>query len=152
MQLEDFEKQGKSEWISKESVSTVLGDLHLELNVHDRAGPPDEAMLKLADELRSFAQAHAELVVDSIYAHYRDAEDGDRLAFWDVPGGLGRDEILSQVESVTLCVSRDCDAEERPYEAYVHVSPNWDLEHDLHLRYANGQLSEFDPMSGEMHA
>lgn len=151
MQLDEFEKEGKDEWISKEPLSSVLGDLHVALNINDRAGPPDEAMLKLADELLNLAQTHAELVVDSIYAHYRDAEEGNRLAFWDVPGGLSRDEILSQVESVTLCVSRDRDAE-RAYEPYIHVSPNWDLEHDLHLRYANGYLTEFDPMGGEMHA
>lgn len=150
MQLDDFEKQSHDGWTSREAVSTILGELFVALNINDRVGPPDDTMLTLADDLVSFAQTHGELIVDSIYAHYRVAEEGDQLDFWDVPSGLSRDEILSQVESVTLSVSRDRDAE-KPYEAYVLVSPKWDLEHDLYLRRANGQLTEFDPMAGEMH-
>jgi len=148
MKLEDFEKQRRDEWKSTESVPTLVGDLYVELDIHDRAGPPDEAMIKLANELVGLAKTHGDLLLDSIYDHYRNAEESGHLEFWDVPSGLDRDKVLSEVESVTLSVSRDRDAE-RPYDAYIHVVPNWEQEHNLFLRYVNGQFAEFDPMAGE---
>ena len=81
MQLDDFEKQRRDEWKSKEPVGTVIGDLVIELNLNDRSGPPDEAMLKLATELVEIAQTHGKLLLDSIYAHYRNAEESGHLEF-----------------------------------------------------------------------
>ena len=150
MRLEDFDKQGKDEWTSKESVSTILGELPVALNIHDRAGPPDETMLKLAAELVAFAKAHGDSILDAIYAHYREAEENDNLDVWDVPGDLNREQILSEVQHVSLSVSRDKDAK-KPYASYIYVIPNWEEEHALYLRSVDGKLVEFDPMAGEMH-
>jgi hypothetical protein len=148
MQLEDFEEQSKGEWKSKKPLATVLGDVFVELNIYDQSGPPDGPMLKLANELVGIAQAHGELLLDAIYAHYRDAEESGHLEFWDVPNDLPRDKVLSEVESVTLSVSRDSESERR-YDSCIHVVPNWELEHNLFLRYVDGQFVMFDPMAGE---
>lgn len=150
MKLEDFEKESRDEWKSKEPVTTVVGDLFVELSINDRAGPPDEAMLKLADELVRFVQTHGDLLLSSIYGHYCNAEESGHLDFWDVPKGLSREQVLSEVEHINLSVSRDKDAQ-RAYASYIYVIPNWEQEHALYLRCADGQLTQFDPMAGEMH-
>lgn len=150
MKLEDFEKESRYGWISKEPVTTAVGDLFVELNINDRAGPPDETMLKLADELAGFAQTHGDLLLSSIYDHYCNAEKSGHLDFWDVPKGLSREQVLSEVELIHLSVCRDKDAE-RAYASYIYFIPNWEQEHALYLRCADGQLTQFDPMAGEMH-
>lgn len=147
VQLEDFQQQPRDGysfdwWKSKEPVSTILGDLFVELNVLDRGGTPDETMVQLANELASRAQTHGESLLDSIYSHYRETM---KKVHSSVPTGLTRDEVLAEVESVDLCISRDSDAEPR-YDAYIQVVPYWELEHNLFLRYADGQFVEFDPM------
>ena len=58
-----------------------------------------------------------------------------------MPAGLTRDKVLSQVESIELCVQRDRD-EAPPYTATVYVNPKWDQEHKLHLLYRKGKIVE----------
>src|SRR5262245_11913869 len=99
---QDFRKQRRGpyafdRWRCKDRVATKLGDLAVELAVHDdSAEPPDDTMIAVAEELANFAQANGELLLDLIHGHYRYAEKEGWLEFWGVPAGLGRDDILSQ--------------------------------------------------------
>ena len=98
-------------------------------------------MIALAEELATFTRTNEEKLLDLIYGHYRYAEKQNWLEYWNVPAGLPREDVLSQVDSIALCVQRDRD-EERPYDAAVYVNPNWDQEHKLDLRYRNGRIVE----------
>ena len=107
-------------WRRPERVPTSLGDLPVELTTGDGEPPPDAAMAAAANEVAEFVATDGELVLDLIYGHYRYAEENDRLGFWNVPRGLRRDRVLSQVESVALTVRRGADG--RP-DAAVQFPP-----------------------------
>jgi hypothetical protein len=147
MRREDFRKQHRGpyafdRWRWKDRLTTKLGDLVVELSImDDDPTPPDDTMVTIADELASFAKANDEMLLDLIFGHYRYAEKEGWLEFWGVPRGLSRAEILSQVESIALCVQRDRE-EAIPYDAAVFVNPNWDKEHKLDLRYRKGKIVE----------
>lgn len=110
-------------------------------------GAPNRAMLELADKLAEYAKQHAEHILDLIYAHYRYAEANKWLDFWDVPAGLTRAEVMSEVESIALVVDSEL-------VATVYVNPHWDPEHKLDLLYEgsitamNGEA--FDLVDGNL--
>lgn len=124
-------------WQWPERVPTRLGDLTVELTTSDGEPPPDAAMAEAAGELAEFAAANGDLLLDLIYGHYRYAEENGWLAFWGVPRGRRRDQILSQVESIELTVRRG--ARGRP-DAAVFVNPLWDQEHKLDLNFRDGRI------------
>jgi hypothetical protein len=117
-----------------------LGELVLELStgVGD-AAPPDAEMFALAEELVAFVIGSGELLLDLIYGHYRYAEEREWLEYSGVPAGLGLDQILEQVNSVKLDVSRRSPGK---YDAGMLVNPKWDPEHKLDLTYRDGQIVE----------
>jgi hypothetical protein len=123
-------------WQWPERVPTKLGELIVELTTSN-GGRPDVAMASAASEIATFAAANGELLLDLIYGHYRYAEESNWLAFWKVPPGLGRDQVLSQVRSVELAVSRD---QHGQCDAWVYVNPKWDPEHKLDLNYRDGKI------------
>jgi hypothetical protein len=124
-------------WQWPERVPTQLGNLVVELSTSDGGPPPDDAMAAAAGELAEFAVANGGLLLDLIYSHYRYAEENGWLDFWGVPGGLPRNGVLSQVESIELSVRRGADG--RP-DAVVYVNPRWDEEHKLHLNFPDGRI------------
>jgi hypothetical protein len=141
MQPGEFELQDRGpyqfdRWQWRERVPTRLGHLPVELTIALDAPPPDAGMVAAANKLAEFAAANGDLLLDLIYGHYRYAEEGDWLEYWDVPPGLGRDRVLSQVESITLAVRRNAGQ----YDAGVFVDPRWDPEHKLDLSYSGGQI------------
>lgn len=135
-----------SPWLSNPVVHTTIGDLAVELQM-PAGGRPSEAMLELASRLAEYAKQHAEQILDLIYAHYRYAEANEWLDFWDVPAGLTRAQVMSEVDSVALVVDPEL-------VASVYVNPRWDPEHKLDLRYegtitaVNGEA--FDLVDGTL--
>ncbi len=97
-------------------------------------------MTAVAEELAAFAAANGELLLELIYGHYRYAEENDWLGFWRVPVGLGLNQVLAQVQSVTLEASRNVKKTPR-FTASVYVWPNWDQEHGLDMIYRDGKIA-----------
>lgn len=147
MRLQDFRKQRRGNydfdrWQWKKRVDTKLGQLVVELStLDDDPTPPDATMVALAQELTAFATARDDLLLDLIHGHYLYAEKKGWLEFWKVPAGVGREEVLSQVESIELSVQR-VPEEDGQYDALVYVRPKWDPEHALYLRYRKGKIVE----------
>jgi hypothetical protein len=138
MQLSDFKKQPRGPylfdtWLWDQSIETTIGTLPVELYC-DIDTLPSDAMISLANELAVFAETYSTLLLDIIYGHYRCAEARDWLRYWNVPAGLARSEVISQVESIILNVHADL-------FAGVHIDPHWDPEHKLSLTYA-GTITE----------
>lgn len=124
-------------WHWPERVPTELGELLVELTTGEDEPPPDSEMAEAASDLVAFSAAHGELLLDLIYGHYRYAEEDGWLEFWDVPPGLRRNQVLSQVQSIELTVRRGADGR---CEAAVYVNPLWDPEHKLDLAYQGGRI------------
>lgn len=124
-------------WHWPERVTTLLGNLLVEVSTDDGEPPPDEAMAAAAEELAAFAAANGDLLLDLIYGHYRYAEQNGWLSFWNVPRKLSRRRILSQVESVVLAIRR---GDNGVPDARVFVNPRWDPEHKLDLTYEGGRI------------
>jgi hypothetical protein len=142
LHVDGFERQDRGPylfdvWQWPERVKTALGDLVVELITSDDEPPPDVAMVVAASEVADYAIANGEYLLDLVYGHYRYAEEEEWLEFWGVPAGLGRDQVLSEVESATLSVRRDDDGMS---VAYVFVDPHWDPEHKLDLICENGRI------------
>lgn len=135
-----------SPWLSNPVVRTAIGDMAVNLQMLSGGGP-SKAMLELADRLAEYAKQHAEHILDLIYAHYRYAEANEWLDFWDVPAGLTRAEVMSEVESIALVVDSEL-------VFTVYVNPHWDPEHKLDLLYegsitaVNGEA--FDLVDGNL--
>ncbi|MEJ8857371.1 hypothetical protein WKW79_22555 [Variovorax robiniae] len=135
-----------SPWLSNPVVHTAVGDMAVELQMPS-GGRPSAEMLELASRLAEYAKQHAEHILDLIYAHYRYAEANQWLDFWDVPAGLTRAQVMSEVDSVALVVDPEL-------VASVYVNPHWDPEHKLDLLFegtitaVNGEA--FDLVDGTL--
>ena len=139
MTLSDFTKQPPGQypfgfWVANRAIPTPMGEftVELQMGIGDKA-PPDDKMLRQADELVALLQAHIETIHDKVFEHYQMfAEQGG------VPSGLDRDEILDQLQVRTLTVSRDENADE-VYRSRVFIIPDWDEEHAIYLAYGDGE-------------
>ena len=133
-------------WLSNPVVHTAIGDMAVELQMPS-GGPPSASMLELASRLSEYAKEHAEHILDLIIGHYRYAEANGWLDFWDVPAGLTKAEIMSEVDSIALVVGPELIAS-------VYINPHWDPEHKLDLLFegtitaVNGEA--FDLVDGTL--
>lgn len=114
-------------WLSNPIVRTSIGNMQVEFKMF-AGGLPTEAMLRLGSELAEYAKQNTDDILDLIHAHYQYAEAEGWLEFWDVPGGLNRAQVMSEVDSMALVVDSDL-------AARVFVNPSWDPEHKLDLRF-----------------
>lgn len=147
MNISEFQKQPRGpylfdHWVWNKRVRTPLGDFSVELQMlgDNDTNPPDDEMLKRAFELVRYAEAHGDYLLDIVFGYYRLAEESDWLDMADVPSGLSRETVSSQVrEDRTLVVSRHLDWNE-PYNSAIHIVPLWDEEHGLSLEFRDGQI------------
>ena len=139
MLLSEFSKQPRGPyrfetWLWKDSVPTVVGDLPIELyTTIDEE--PSEAMVEIATELATYVSSHGDFILDLIYGDYLNSEKNGWLSFWNVPTGLGRNEILNQVESIILTIQSDL-------LATIYVNPLWEIEHKLSFTYEADSIVE----------
>lgn len=106
--------------------------VELQMAVGDTA-PPDNEMLRRAEELVALFRANVELIHDLVFEHYQAlTDDSSWLGMCGVPADLDREAILEHLEVRTLTVSRDGD-EDEPYISRVYIIPAWDEEHAIYL-------------------
>jgi hypothetical protein len=110
------------------------------MGVGDTA-PPDEEMIRRAEQIVGYVQDQTELIADIVYGHYLwfvslDPEWFDDLG---IPQGLDRAGVLEYVDRRALVVSRDLENDEA-YESVVHIIPKWEHEHALFLTYKDGEI------------
>jgi hypothetical protein len=139
MTLSDFTKQPSGTypfdfWVANRALPTPMGEftVELQMGIGDKA-PPDDKMLRQAEELIQLLEAHIGTIHDKVFEHYQMvAEQGG------FPSGLDREGILDQLEVRTLTVSRDEHADE-VYRSRVFIIPAWDEEHAIYLAYCDGE-------------
>ena len=139
MILSDFTKQPRGlypfdSWVANRAIPTPMGEftVELQMGIGDKA-PPDDKMLRQAEELIQLLEAHIGTIHDKVFEHYQMvAEQGG------FPSGLDREGILDQLEVRTLTVSRDEHADE-VYRSRVFIIPAWDEEHAIYLAYCDGE-------------
>jgi hypothetical protein len=77
MKRSEFKRQPKGapteslvRWMWKQQIKTPCGKFGVELFTEDD-DPIDDTMVRLAEELAQYAQAHSEYIREIIYGHYR---------------------------------------------------------------------------------
>jgi len=123
-------------WTWSQLVGSSLGPLPVELHV-GMDGEPTEPMLARAEGLAAYASRHGEAILDVIFGHYRRAEEKNWLAFWGVPAGLTRSQVLGYARALALVVVEDL-------TATVFADPRWDPEHKLDITVAGDGITEVD--------
>lgn len=146
MNHSDFKKLPKNTyaydvWRRLEPLETSLGNFHVELHAPDDKNPPDDEMLRLADELTAYVESHSDYIWDIIFGAYRHCAttaDSDWLECCDVPEDLTRDQVREYCEPA-ICITRQSHNE--PYCSDISVFPQWDEEHGLTLKFRDGAIA-----------
>jgi hypothetical protein len=141
MNISEFTKLPKNTyaydvWRRATSVETSLGSFHVELH-----SPPDDEMVRLADELATYVANQSDHVWDIIFGSFRycaTTADSDWLESCDVPEDLTRDRVREYCEPA-ICIARQDDDDE-PYSSDICVFPQWDEEHGLTLKFRDGAI------------
>ena len=128
-------------WNAPPHVDKRLGEFEVAL-LTDVDTAPDEAMLRLADELIEIVTTRANVVVDLIYAGYVSLSkaDPDWVTGCGVPLGLRKSEILGQLLPENCLTVTRFSAFEPPYLAKIHFVPRWDEEHAFELKVEQGRI------------
>ncbi len=145
MNIADFKKLPENTyaydvWRRTEPVETALGSFHVELHTPEDNNPPDEEMVRLADELAVYVASHSDHVWDIIFGSFRycaTTADPDWLESCDVPGDLTRDRVREYCEPA-ICITRLSEGD--GYLSAVSVFPQWDEEHGLSLEFRDGAI------------
>src|SRR5262245_11292389 len=145
MTLSDFTKQPRGAyafdfWTANKAIPSPMGEftVELQMGVGDNA-PPDNEMLRHAEELVALFRADVEIIHDKVFEHYQMmTDDSDWLEMCGVPANLDRDGILEHLEVRTLSVLRGGD-EDEPYVSRVYIVPAWDEEHAIYLAHQGGE-------------
>jgi hypothetical protein len=132
----DFEKQDVDSWMSRQKVVTPIAEFAVRLEMGGKREPPNEEMLRCADEFIALVRANVEAIHDKIYEHYQ-YFDEDWLEQCEVPNNLSRDGVLEYLQFPALTVERSEDAAE-PYVCQVYLLPDWDAEHPIRLQFSDG--------------
>ena len=150
MKLSEFKKLPKgtyafdNAWGCKEPVKTPFGAFQLRFFMLNDKSPPDDEMLRLAEELASYTQTHSQYVRDIIYGSFRFIVTEDPLASDDiegVPSNLKPEQIRKYCDPV-LVVERDPTdgLEDIPYSCRIIVNPQWEPEHNLSLEFRDSAI------------
>lgn len=135
MNFSDFKKHDVSTWVSKQKVITSIAEFTLRLETGDKKKPPDDAMIRRADEFIGLVQSNVEGIHDQLYDSYQSVDD-DWLKQCGVPANLDRGGVLEYLRYADLIVERDANSGE-PYLCQVYFVPEWDEEHGLYLQFRN---------------
>ena len=150
MKLSEFKKLPKgtyafdNAWGCSEPVKTSFGTFQVRFFMLNDKSPPDGEMLRLAEELASYMQAHSQYIRDIIYGSYRFIVTEDPLEsdeFEGVPANLKPEQIRKYCAPV-LVVERDPTdgLEGIPYACRIIVNPQWEPEHNLSLEFGDGAI------------
>ena len=131
-------------WSCKHPVKTSIGTFQVHFFMSYDKNPPDDEMLRLADELVAYAQTHSRYIRDIIYGSYRfmvtESAPGTEES-WGVPANLKPEQIQKYCDPF-LIVERDPTdgLQPIPYECRITVCPQWEPEHNLSLEYRDGAI------------
>ena len=150
MTISEFKKLRKgaypfsNAWHRKQLVKTRFGTFQVCFVMMHDDNPPDDEMLRLADELARYVQAHSEEISEIIYGSYRytaSESDPDWLESWEVPADLKPDQIRKYCDPILL-VERNPTVRYvgPPYDCSISVQPQWEPEHGLSLELRNGAI------------
>jgi len=151
MKLSEFKKLPKgtyafdNAWGCKDSVKTSFGTFQVRFFMLNDKNPPDDQMLRLADELASYAQSHAEFIRDIIHGSYRfvvtESVPGS-VESCGVPENLKPEQIRKYCDPVLLVERDPTDGlEDIPYACRIIVNPQWEPEQNLSLGFRDGTIA-----------
>jgi hypothetical protein len=160
MKLSDFKKLPKGTyafenvWGSKQPVKTSFGTFEVRLFMLNDKNPPDEEMVRLADELVVYAQTESGYIRDIIYGSYRFAVTESvpgSVETSGVPENLKPAQIRKYCDPV-LIVERDPTdgLEDIPYGCRITVNPEWEPEHNLYLEFRDGAIATVNQSAFEI--
>lgn len=153
MDISEFKKDedgvyefGHYDWTNE--LKTNIGDFELYITMAQHGISPPSNVFELAEQLLSFVQSNTEVIVEAIFEHYSAVRKDNTswLEQCDVPTDLDPSTVMDYAEDLSLGIAQDLDNPEI-FESFVHIVPDWDLEHALFLRLEGGKLVSFDPMS-----
>jgi hypothetical protein len=146
MNIADFKKLPENTyafdvWRRSKPVKTALGSFHVELHTPNDRNPPDDEMVRLANDLAVYVANHSDHVWDIIFGSFRHCAttaDPDWLKSCGVPKDLTRDKVRKYCEPA-ICITRQSDPDER-YSSDIIVFPEWDEEVGLRLEFRDGAI------------
>lgn len=100
--------------------------------------PPDEELLREANELAAFVAAEYDAILDAVYEHYLQcAEDRWWMKSCGVPRRLRVDQVKCYLRSRSISVRRDPQGAVR---GTIYINPQWEPEHGIDLSVVSGRL------------
>ena len=149
MQLSEFQKQqlpaGQADrWIWHQRVDTALASFQVELLMMDDedTAPPDEAMVRLAEELAEFTRQHTDEIWDIVHGYYlMGSENPSWMSFCEVPEGLDRAAMKPAVIEPGLVIMRHAAPWPPRYDGAIRVKLKWKMEHIVWLNFNDGKIT-----------
>jgi hypothetical protein len=131
-------------WGCKQPFKTPFGTFQVRFFMLNDKNPPDDEMLRLAEDLVSYTQTHSQFIRDIIYGSFRFFVTEDPLASDDiegVPANVKPEQIRKYCDPV-LVVERDPTdgLEDIPYACSITVNPQWEPEHNLSLEFRDSAI------------
>ncbi len=149
MTVEDFELQERghylfNHWCVRERVPTPFGKFKVTayMDLED-SEPPDERMVREANELADFARNDPEALLAKIHEHYTIYAQNcpDRLESCNIPLGLKPQQLAPYLFDLTIAVDRyDAPFSPDPNQPHFLIMPRWEEEHQLALILKDGQI------------
>lgn len=125
-------------WLAKQPVANPLRPFDIELYQ-----PPDEELLRHANELVAFISDGYDALLNVVYEHYlRTSEDKHWMKGCGVPRHLPDGKVAKYLRSRAVVIRRDRGGK---VDAAIYISPRWNIEHGIHLGVVNGQLVPNQP-------
>ena len=140
MTLSDFTKEPRGasafdSWTANQAIPSPMGEFTVEVRMGlGDSAPPDNEMLRRAEELVALFRANVEIIHNKVFEHYQMCSES---------ADLDRDGILGHLEVRTLTVFRGGDPDE-PYVSRVYIIPDWDVEHAIYLAHRDGEWEFVD--------
>ena len=141
MTADDFEHQPRGAylfnfWHARPRLHTPFGEFVVEARMPlQDTEPPDEEMVRQANELVEFTRENPDAILDKIYEHYRGASGHPGwMESSGVPLGLDREELAPYLDALNVVVDRD------GAEPTIYVVPRWDHEHAIYLAVRDGRV------------
>ena len=84
------------------------------------------------DRVFAFVAANSDLLLAEIHRHYLQfSHDAEWMVSCGVPVGLAAGELLRFIRWRSVSSSRHEDGGKVERETCIHISPEWDSEHDI---------------------
>lgn len=137
MNFTDYKKHDVTTWVSKQKVITSITEFTVRLETGNKKKPPDESMIRRADEFIGLVQSNVDGIHDKLYESYQIVDD-DWLEQCGIAANLDRGGVLEYLRYADLVVERDANSGE-PFVCHVYIVPEWDEEHGLYRQFRDGK-------------